>query len=75
MNPQVMFLSESDDTVRGLQLSLNPQADHLRDWFHLVMRLTMMQQTAKTGIVPFSPTRASVTAPASAAARAVSNRP
>jgi hypothetical protein len=75
MNPQVMFLSDGGDTVRDLQLYLNPQAEHLLDWFHLVMRLTVMQQTAKTGIVPLSPTMASVTAPASASARALSNRP
>jgi hypothetical protein len=75
MNPQGMFLSDGGDTVRDLQLYLNPQAEHLLDWFHLVMRLTVMQQTAKTGIVPLSPTMASVTAPASASARALSNRP
>jgi hypothetical protein len=28
-------------------LYLNPQAEHLLDWFHLAMRLTVMQQTAK----------------------------
>jgi hypothetical protein len=33
--------------VRDLQLYLNPQAGHLLDWFHLAMRLTVMQQTAK----------------------------
>jgi hypothetical protein len=35
MNQQVTFLSDGGDTVRDLQLYLNPQAEHLLDWFHL----------------------------------------
>jgi hypothetical protein len=33
--------------VRNQQLSLNPQAEHLLDWFHLTMGLTVLSQTAK----------------------------
>jgi hypothetical protein len=33
--------------VRERQLYLNPQAEHLLDWFHVAMRLTVLQQTAK----------------------------
>jgi hypothetical protein len=47
LNQQLTFRSDGGDTVRDLQLSLNPQAEHLLDWFHLTMRLTVMQQTAK----------------------------
>ena len=47
MNQQITFLSDGGDTVRELQLYLNPQAEHLLDWFHLAMRLTVMQQIAK----------------------------
>ena len=47
MNQQITFLSDGGDTVRDLQLYLNPQAEHLLDWLHLSMRLTVMQQTAK----------------------------
>ncbi len=47
MNQQLTFLSDGGDTVRDLQLYLNPQAEHLLDWFHVTMRLTVMQQTAK----------------------------
>ncbi len=36
MNQQVTFLSDGGDTVRQLQLYLNPQAEHLLDWFHVV---------------------------------------
>lgn len=47
MNQQVTFLSDGGDTVRDLQLYLNPQAEHLLDWFHVTMRLTVMNQVAK----------------------------
>jgi hypothetical protein len=47
LNQQITFLSDGGDTVRELQLSLNPHAEHLLDWFHLTMRLTVLQQTAK----------------------------
>ena len=33
--------------MRNLPLYLNPQAEHLIDWFHITMRLTVMRQTAK----------------------------
>jgi hypothetical protein len=46
-NQQITFLSDGGETVRDLQLSLNPHAEHLLDWFHLTMRLTVLQQTAK----------------------------
>jgi hypothetical protein len=47
LNQQIMFLSDGGDTVRDLQLYLSPEAEHLLDWFHLTMRLTVLQQTAK----------------------------
>ena len=47
MNQQITFLSDGGDTVRELQLYLNPQAEHLLDWFHVSMRLTVMNQMAK----------------------------
>ena len=49
MNQQITFLSDGGDTVRELQLYLNPQAEHLLDWFHITMRLTEMNQVA-TGL-------------------------
>jgi hypothetical protein len=36
LNQQITFLSDGGDTVRELQLYLNPHAEHLLDWFHLV---------------------------------------
>ena len=47
LNQQITFLSDGGDTVRDLQLYLNPHAEHILDWFHVTMRLTVLQQTAK----------------------------
>jgi hypothetical protein len=33
--------------VRHVQLYLNPEAEHLLDWFHMTMRLTVLRQMAK----------------------------
>jgi hypothetical protein len=46
MNPNqlVTFLSDGGETVRDLPA---PQAEHLLDWFHITMRLTVRGQTAK----------------------------
>lgn len=47
LNQQIVFLSDGGDTVRNLQLYLNPEAEHMLDWFHVTMRLTVLNQTAK----------------------------
>ena len=47
LNQHITFLSDGGDTVRELQLYLSPQAEHLLDWFHVAMRLTVLQQTVK----------------------------
>ncbi|MDD2708675.1 MAG: ISKra4 family transposase [Verrucomicrobiae bacterium] len=46
-NQQITFLSDGGDDVRNLQRYMSPQAEHLLDWFHLTMRLTVLKQTAK----------------------------
>ena len=51
-NQQVTFLSDGGDTVRDLQLYLNPNAEHLLDWFHITMRITVMRQMTKRLGVP-----------------------
>jgi hypothetical protein len=51
MNQKVIFLSDGGDTVRELQLYLNPQAEHLLDWFHVTMRITNLRQMVK-GLQP-----------------------
>jgi hypothetical protein len=47
MNQQVTFLTDGGEDVRDLPLYLNPQAEHLIDWFHIAMRLTVMTQMTK----------------------------
>ena len=46
-NQQVTFWTDGGDDVRNLPLYLNPQAEHLLDWFHITMRLTVLRQTGK----------------------------
>ena len=46
-NQQVTFRTDGADDVRDLPLYLNPPAEHLLDWFHVTMRLTVLTQLAK----------------------------
>lgn len=46
-NQQMIFISDGGDTVRDLPMYLNPQSEHLLDWFHVAMRLTVLGQLAK----------------------------
>jgi hypothetical protein len=46
-NQQVAFLSDGGEDVRHVQLYLHPDAEHLLDWFHLTMRVTVLKQMAK----------------------------
>ena len=46
-NQQVAFLSDGGEDVRSVQLYLHPDAEHLLDWFHFTMRLTVLKQIAK----------------------------
>jgi acyl carrier protein phosphodiesterase len=47
MNQTVTFLSDGGDNVRELQLYLSPLAEHLLDWFHVTMRITVLRQQLK----------------------------
>jgi hypothetical protein len=42
-----VFLSDGGETVRRLQEYLHPSSEHLIDWFHITMRLTVLQRQAK----------------------------
>ena len=46
-NQQVTFLTDGGEDIRDLPLYLNAQAEHLLDWFHLTMRITVMANMAK----------------------------
>ena len=47
-NQQVVFMSDGGEDVRQVQEYLHPNSEHLLDWFHITMRLTVMQQQSKT---------------------------
>ncbi len=46
-NQQVTFFSDGGDNVRRLPEYLNPEAEHILDWFHITMRITVLQQCAR----------------------------
>src|SRR6266446_8699217 len=47
MNQDMTFLADGNDTLRALQLEMSPQATHILDWFHLTMKLTVLEQYGK----------------------------
>ena len=47
MNQDITFLTDGGDTVRNLASDMSPCAEHVLDWFHLTMRLTVLGQYAK----------------------------
>jgi hypothetical protein len=47
MNQAITFLSDGNDTLRALQLEMSPKAAHILDWFHVTMRLTVLDQYGK----------------------------
>ncbi len=49
MNQQVIFLSDGGEDLQDVQLYLNPLSEHILDWFHITMRLTVLKNCA-TGI-------------------------
>jgi hypothetical protein len=51
-NQQVTFLTDGGEDIRELPHYLNPQAEHLLDWFHLTMRIPVLTQLAKGLRVP-----------------------
>jgi hypothetical protein len=46
-NQALTFLSDGGDTVRDVPLALSPVAEHVVDWFHIAMRLTVLRQQLK----------------------------
>jgi hypothetical protein len=47
MNQAITFLSAGGDTVRNLQYYISPVAEHILDWFHVTMKLTVRHNIAK----------------------------
>ena len=46
-NQKIFFLSDGETAVRELQLFMNPKAEHMLDWFHITMRITVLKQFIK----------------------------
>jgi hypothetical protein len=46
-NQQVVFMSDGGENVRRVQEYLHPFSEHLIDWFHITMRLTVLQRQTK----------------------------
>jgi hypothetical protein len=44
----VVFLSDGGDSVCNLQAYLHPDSEHWLDWFHITMRISVLQQQVKT---------------------------
>jgi hypothetical protein len=44
----VVFMSDGGDDVRRVQAYLHPQSEHWIDWFHITMRITVLQQLTKS---------------------------
>ena len=47
-NQQVVFMSDGGEDVRQVQEYLHPNSEHLLDWFHIAMRITVLQQQSKS---------------------------
>ena len=47
LNQQITFLFDGGDAIRDLQLYMSPEAEHILDWFHITMKLTVLDQYGK----------------------------
>jgi hypothetical protein len=59
-NQQLLFMSDGGENVRRVQEYLHPFSEHLIDWFHITMRLTVLQQQTKALQEEQPPTGAAV---------------
>jgi len=47
-NQQVTFLTDGGEDIRDIPRYLSAEAEHLLDWFHLTMRITVMANMARS---------------------------
>ena len=47
MRQSITFLTDGGDTVRHLQDQIASYSEHILDWFHITMRLTVLKQMVK----------------------------
>jgi len=46
-NQRVTFMTDGGDTVIRIARDMAPASEHILDWFHITMRITVMQQYVK----------------------------
>lgn len=46
-NQKLVLMSDGGESVRRLVTQIGPEAEHVLDWFHVTMRLTVLVQMAK----------------------------
>jgi hypothetical protein len=46
-NQDITFLTDGGDEIRALTEGIGPCSEHVLDWFHITMRLTVLEQYAK----------------------------
>ena len=63
MNQEITFLTDGGDNVRNLAAYISPRAEHLLDWFHITMRLTVLGRYAKVSstVAPKLPRKSKLT--------------
>ena len=54
-NQQVTFMTDGGDTVISIARDMAPASEHLLDWLHVTMRITVMHQYVK-GLIHHNPT-------------------
>lgn len=56
-NQPVTFMTDGGDTVINMAQHMAPASEHILDWFHITMRITVMQQYVK-GLAHHNPEEA-----------------
>jgi hypothetical protein len=46
-NQDITFLTDGGEEIRALTEGIGPCSEHVMDWFHITMRLTLLEQYAK----------------------------
>ena len=49
-NQDVMFLIDGGEAIRALTELATPESEHVFDWFHTAMRVTVLEQYARGGV-------------------------
>ena len=50
-NQDVTFLTDGGEEVRALTELVTPEAEHVLDWFHIAMRLTVLEQYPAASLI------------------------